>query len=207
MVLSSALTKRLDAAWAVGSGNGGLDTGSIANTTYHVWLIQRSDTGAVDVLFSASATSPTMPASYDRKRRIGSIIRVSGAILAFTQVGDTFNLTASVTERSSTAAVGSALLTLTAVPTGIVVSPLLSTSQQHGTAGNAFTQIATAGKTLDASDAYTQTLLTSEVCIGKVRNIFTNTSAQVQFGVVIGAGTLSGNTLSTTGWIDTRGRL
>ena len=52
--LASGITKRLDAAWAVGSGNGGLDTGSIANTTYHLWLIMRSDTGVVDVLFSAS---------------------------------------------------------------------------------------------------------------------------------------------------------
>ncbi len=88
--LASSLTKRLDAAWTAGTGNGGLDTGSIANTTYHVWLIQRSDTGIVDALFSASASSPTMPANYDRKRRIGSIIRSSGAILAFSQSGDQF---------------------------------------------------------------------------------------------------------------------
>lgn len=33
LVLASTLTKRLDAAWAVGSGNGGRDTGSIADGT------------------------------------------------------------------------------------------------------------------------------------------------------------------------------
>ena len=74
IVLASALVKRLDAAWAVGTNQGGLDTGSIANGTYHVWLIQRSDTGVEDVLFSTSATAPTMPANYDYKRRIGSIL-------------------------------------------------------------------------------------------------------------------------------------
>jgi len=79
MVLASALTKRLDAAWAVGSGNGGLDTGSVGNNIYYVWLIQRSDTGVVDVLFSLSKTSPTMPTNYDRKALIGSFARVSGA--------------------------------------------------------------------------------------------------------------------------------
>ncbi len=92
IVLGGALTKRLDAAWAVGTNQGGLDTGSIANTIYAVWLIMRSDTGVVDALFSASATSPTMPANYDYKRRIGFIIRASGAIRAFLQVGDNFDL-------------------------------------------------------------------------------------------------------------------
>ena len=90
MILASAITKRLDAAWAVGTGNGGLDTGAIANTTYHLWLIKRSDTGVVDVLFSASATSPTMPANYDYKAYIGAVIRVSGALLLFKMRGDRF---------------------------------------------------------------------------------------------------------------------
>jgi hypothetical protein len=71
--LAATLTKRADAAWAVGSTNGGMDTGSIpASGTLHVWLIKRSDTGVVDALFSISATAPTMPASYDYKRLIGS---------------------------------------------------------------------------------------------------------------------------------------
>ena len=78
--LTSALTKQIDASWAVGTDAGGLDgTESVAGTPdadtwYHVWLIKRSDTGVVDVLFSESATAPTMPASYDYKRRIGAVL-------------------------------------------------------------------------------------------------------------------------------------
>lgn len=73
MRLTSAITKRLDANWAVGTNQGGLDTGAKANNTvYFLWLIQRSDTGVVDVLFSASSTAPTMPANYDRKALIGA---------------------------------------------------------------------------------------------------------------------------------------
>ncbi|MCB1453270.1 MAG: hypothetical protein KDJ43_06465, partial [Rhizobiaceae bacterium] len=90
MVLSSAITKRLDASWAVGTGNGGLDTGSKANSTwYYVWLIRRSDTGVVDVLFSTSATSPTMPTNYDQKRRLPGAIKTdgSGNIIAFIMSG------------------------------------------------------------------------------------------------------------------------
>lgn len=90
MVLTSALTKRLDASWAAGTNQGGLDTGSIANGVYAIWLIGRSDTGAVDALFSISMSAPTMPANYDRKRRIGNILRVSGAIVAFYQNDDRF---------------------------------------------------------------------------------------------------------------------
>ncbi len=79
----SAITKRLDATWSVGTNQGGLDTGSIANADYFIWAIARSDTGVTDVLFSASATSPTMPADYDFKRRIGWFKRESAAITAF----------------------------------------------------------------------------------------------------------------------------
>ena len=74
LILANALTKRLDAAWAVGTGNGGLDTGSLAaDSLYYVWLIKRTDTGVVDVLISLSDTTPTMPTSYDVKLRIGAV--------------------------------------------------------------------------------------------------------------------------------------
>jgi hypothetical protein len=91
MVLASAFTKTT-AAWAVGSGNGSLDAGSIAaNTWYHVFLIKRTDTGVVDVLISANATTPTMPGSYTLKRRIGSM-RTDGSSqwIKFFQYGDDF---------------------------------------------------------------------------------------------------------------------
>lgn len=97
MTLASSITKRIDAAWAVGTGNGGLDgTESSpgtpdANTWYSVWLIRRSDTGVVDALFSESATSPTLPTNYDQKRRLGWVKTDGSAnILEFTQDGDYF---------------------------------------------------------------------------------------------------------------------
>lgn len=77
MVLSSLLTKRADAAWAVGSGNGGFDSGTIANGVNFGWLIGRSDTGVIDGLISASSTAPVMPANYDWKVLVGSFIRSS----------------------------------------------------------------------------------------------------------------------------------
>lgn len=83
MVLTAAITKQSDVAWAVGTGLGGLDTGAVGNSDYYIWLIERSDTGVVDALFSLSSTAPTMPTNYDYKRLIGWFKRVGGTIVAF----------------------------------------------------------------------------------------------------------------------------
>lgn len=93
IVLASAMTKRLDAAWAAGTGNGGLDTGAKANSTwYHVHAIRHPGTEAVDVLFSTSPTAPTLPSGYTQSRRLGSVrTDGAGALLAFTQSGDEFH--------------------------------------------------------------------------------------------------------------------
>lgn len=92
MALSSTLVKQLDAAWAVGTNQGGLDTGTVAaNTWYHVWLIKRTDTGVVDALFSTSATAPTMPTNYTKARRIGAVLTdATPDIIKFFQHGDNF---------------------------------------------------------------------------------------------------------------------
>ena len=98
MTLASAITKQIDASWAVGTNAGGLDTGSVAaNTGYGLYLIRRTDTGVVDVLFStdmsAAGGSVTMPTSYTQKRLIGWV-RTDGSsnIISYLQSGDTFRL-------------------------------------------------------------------------------------------------------------------
>ena len=50
IILSAALTKQLDAVWAVGTNAGMRAPGAaIANGTYHIFIIKRPDTGVVDV--------------------------------------------------------------------------------------------------------------------------------------------------------------
>jgi len=52
IAVASAYTKTTS-AWAVGSGNGGLDEGSIgASSCYHLYTIRRPDTGVTDYLIS-----------------------------------------------------------------------------------------------------------------------------------------------------------
>jgi hypothetical protein len=103
--------------WAVGTDQGGLDTGAIANALYYVWLIKRSDTGVVDVLFSTSASSPTMPSNYDYKRRIGAFYRASATIRPFTQLGDWFYYTTAIEDLDSAViTTARSLVTITAPP-------------------------------------------------------------------------------------------
>jgi hypothetical protein len=206
MVLASALTKRLDASWTVGSGSGGLDTGSIANRTYHVWLIRRPDTGVVDALFSASASAPTMPANYTQKRRIGSIVRLSGSIRGFLQDGDVFNYAVAVTDRASTSAQAATTLTMT-VPTGINVRPIFSQQQVQNTAGAAVTSFANGSSAFAEQQELCVTKATTEKSNADIFGHFqTNTLAQLRYEVVISSGTLASNVTQTRGWIDTRGR-
>jgi hypothetical protein len=85
MKLSSTLTKQIDAAWAEGDAAGGLDSGSVANSTwYYIWLIKNPSSGTVDALFSTSSSSPTMPSGYSLKRLVGAVLTDGSAnIVAF----------------------------------------------------------------------------------------------------------------------------
>ena len=95
--LTSGLTKQLDASWAVGTNQGGLDTGSIAASTgYYIWIIRRSDTGVVDGVFSTSSTwaGVTKPINYDAGQLIGFVRTDSSSnIFDYVQSGDLFYYT------------------------------------------------------------------------------------------------------------------
>lgn len=71
---TTALTKQLDATFVAGNNQGGLDTGTKANSTwYQIFAITNNTTSAVDYLFSTSRTSPTIPSGWTRRRWIGAI--------------------------------------------------------------------------------------------------------------------------------------
>ena len=96
----AAATKQIDAAWAAGTNQGGLDTGTAANSTwYYIWAIYNPTTDSADYLLSVSATSPTMPSGYTYKCRIPKqgACRTDGSanVIACTWHGDyaTFNST------------------------------------------------------------------------------------------------------------------
>lgn len=133
MALPAAMTKRIDAAWAAGDGNGGLDTGSPRPSTwYHVWLI--SDGAAVDAVFSTSASTPTLPAGYIAKRRIGSV-KTDGSsnILGFIQIGSTILWKRPARDVFNTRISNTASLHTLSVPEGVRVAVQMIFTIRHRT--------------------------------------------------------------------------
>ena len=216
LVLSSVLTKRSDAAWAVGSGNGGMDTGSKPNSgTLHVWLIMRSDTGVVDALFSTSATSPTMPTNYDYKRRIGSLRTGASTapIFNFVQTGDDFyykdptgiGLDVNVTNPPTSAV----LRTLT-IPAGVKMKAYIVASTNNDTNNDVCylsdpdcTDIAPSGTASPLGWVSAQSRTNDNP--QSVDAIWTNTSNQIRSRHSAG-GASNDFRIQTLGWMDYRGR-
>lgn len=207
MALGSPITKSTS-SWTVGTSNGGLDTGSIANDTwYHVWLIKRPDTGVVDVLVSLSAISPTMPPNYTLKRRIGAL-KTNGSAqwINFSQVGDEFLWLVPGADLSTSSLGTSELLTtLSSVPSGIKVIALLRGDMNHASA-NTFVLVNSPDVTNAAPSAGNYTAIqqvgAQAVALGELR-IRTNTSGQIRSRSSASTTTLE---ILTYGWIDPRGR-
>lgn len=197
MHLLSALTKRLDATWAVGTNQGGLDTGAeAASTLYAVWLIKRSDTGVVDALFSTSFTSPTMPPNYDRRRLIGAIYNdAASAIVAFTQVGDYFRYTGDVIQDvlDSTITAASFETATLSVPPSCLAHVYVDLDNATETATQGRVYVRTAGAADDAGQvaeawAAIETAGAFDRVVGN-GTVLVNASRQVQYAASETAGT------------------
>ncbi len=212
MVLVSALTKRLDATWAVGSNQGGRDTGSIANGTWHVFLIKRPDTGVVDVLFSQSATAPTMPTNYTLKRRIGSILRESGVIVEFRQDGDYFYRAALAADVAATNPGTSAVTATLSIPAGISVRAMLMAAIIDTTPTGRISLIVSAlaltalTPTSSLYNVRTGPVGTGTEAVAAYLEVLSNTSRQVRYMLDASNADIIIR-LTTLGWIDHRGRL
>lgn len=202
---SATLTKRLDASWAVGTNQGGLDTGSKANsTTYHVHAIRKDGDGTFDALFSTSVGSPTMPSGWTRVQRLGSVMTdSSGNIRPFVQNGNEFlyNTSSPPVDYSNTHNRAKSNLACT-LPAGIRIIGIFYV-YIVGSAGD----FAVTGSLYDGSNTNIKTSLSTYVSTGVKRvsgemRQYTNTSAQIQFEISENANTSTNSTLSTLGWVD-----
>jgi hypothetical protein len=214
MTLSSSFNKTTS-PWAAGSGNGALDTGTIASSTwYHVYLIMRQDTGAVDVLISLSASSPalpTLPGVYNLYRRIGSLMTGgSGNWVQMTQLGDDFLWTTSFTDVSAIPLVVAPTLKTLTVPTGLQVTASIQGMVQGATGssyGILFSSPDTGGLAAGASiGRYSVYAPASGGGATAGRDfVRTNTAGQIY---VAAQATAAGVTyfINTFGWNDSRGR-
>jgi hypothetical protein len=200
MSLTGTLTKNVAVAWAVGSGNGGLDSGSVGNGTYHLFLIRRPDTGVVDAVSSLSPTSPSLPSGYTQQRRIASFARASGANIAYSQNGDEFLLKTPVVDVGTVTINNTTNEYTLSVPTGInavAMSGLVAFNNDTAfgdmaiwspdqTFTGATLWIGVQNSTHDASLALVRTNTSAQAFIGTNKNFIV--------------------TLVTFGWRDSRGR-
>ncbi len=211
MIRATAYTKTT-AAWAVGTGTGCLDAGTVAASTwYSVFLIQRADTGVVDVLCSASATAPVMPTNYTKKRRMGSILTdTSVAIVPFTQRGVFyFTLaTPSALNIASTNPGTSAVTASATVPNGVAVLAFLNVSMENGTTANtpvSFSSLADADVAPSATTtpliSIGQTGLATPAHQGGQVQVWTNTAQSYRFRLAA-SGASDILRAVTTGWYD-----
>lgn len=209
LTLSSSLTKRLDATWAVGNNQGGLFSGSIANSTYHCFIIMRPDTGVVDAGFDTSPIAANRPGSYTYFRRVGSIVRSGGTILQFIQTGDDFfwNTTSPPTDLSQMVTRVKALLTIT-VPSGIRVKGRFESVISVNAGSNQEVSMILYDGANPNINVYSQDFhtATSNTITAIPIEQYTNTSAQIYVTITGNPSSLNSTSLYTLGWVDTRGR-
>jgi hypothetical protein len=204
MANASSLQKNT-AAWAVGVNGGALDTGSVSNTWYHVFVIKRPDTGVVDVLMSLSATAPTLPTNYTLFRRIGSLKVESSNFRKFLQVGDQF-LWDVVVADVNTAVQGTTAISYTlSTPTGVKTMALVRCFMIHASAGNVVL-VSSLDESNQAAAGGNFNVGGTQVASGLPATTFqvlTDTSSQVRARANAASTTLG---ITTYGWLDRRGR-
>lgn len=196
------------AAWAVGTGVGGLDTGTIANNTwYHWYVISNAQGSLVDVIFSLSATGPTsMPSGYTLFRRIGSMrTNGSGQWIKFAQVEDTFLWDLPVSDVNNVNFGTTPTLYTLSVPTGINLTALFRAALFNSASGNTSVYLRSPLTATTGGAIGTLHSGAAGATSGAEFRIVTDTSARI-YAYNNGAAS-NQNYIDTYGWVDTRGRL
>ena len=205
MSLAASINKTTS-AWAVGSGNGGLDTGSIAASTwYYFYAIRRPDTGVVDVVFSLSSSAPTLPTSYTQYRYIGAgFTNGSSQWTKFTQFGDSFAWDTPVLDYNTTGSTTAALQALT-VPRGrkMLAQFNLYVNQDTNQCYISDPANSDLAPSLTAAPLASFGFTSASFAGTTFGQCWTNTSAQIRHREANGTGTVR---IATLGWTDLRGK-
>lgn len=89
ILTSTAMTKRIDAAWSAGTGNGGLFAGTVAaNMTYYYFMIYNPTTKVTDFGFNVYLNPNDRPSGYTYYSLLWAVKTDSSSnIIPFTQYG------------------------------------------------------------------------------------------------------------------------
>lgn len=72
LVLDTAMTKQIDATWAVGTNAGGLFSGAVTTGWYYLFIIEKTSDGTIDAGFDTSLTAANIPSGYSKYRVVGA---------------------------------------------------------------------------------------------------------------------------------------
>lgn len=211
MSLASAIAKTT-ASWAVGNANGGLDTGTIAASTWYYWyLIRRPDTGVVDVVFSLSSAAPILPSNYTQYRYIGATLTNGSTQWAkFIQSGQDFYWDVIVQDVNTAAQSTTAINYTLTVPRLVVKAHLqVNVQNTNNSAGVRVFNPALSDAALTTSGSYLNSLHMTHTNIGVARltisqDVVTNSSAQVR---AVASEAEVAFQIGTIGWFDPNIRL
>lgn len=216
MALDTAIVKQIDANWTPGGNVGGFPSALTlsANTVYHVFVIKKASTGAVEVGFDSALDAVNLLAdtnAFTDYRRVGSVITdgVSN-ILPFTanEIGGGavlygWTATPADDKNGAIATVSRETIGLT-VPTGYLVEAIFSVIDNGGGAGGStlFMDLAIDDEAIHQSTGKLGQLATisSANRDGGILRVITDNSGQIG-----GRGqTAKTIRIQTVGWIDSR---
>jgi len=208
--LTSAITKQLDAAFVAGNNAGGLFTGTIAaDTTYHLFIIEKDSDGSIDAGFDTSLTAANIPTGFTAFRRISSFITDSSSnLIGFNAVeaaGGSLDVMYDVRllDISNTAPGTSANLVTLTVPVDIILQvKLIARLNQAADVEIIFTEVNSDDVAPVANNADLRVRASS--VLSSINFLLkTNISGQIRFRSSVGTG-LSAFRVSTLGYLDYR---
>mgnify|MGYP003634592074 CR=1 FL=1 len=81
-MIGAAMQKDISATWAVGDGNGGLFSGTVAaDTTYYYFAIRRDTDGVIDYGFDTSIIAANIPTGYTAYKFLSSLTTDTSSVL------------------------------------------------------------------------------------------------------------------------------
>lgn len=210
--LSTAITKRIDAAWAEGDNLGGLasSVSLVADATYHLFVISKPD-GTVDAGWDTSLDAANLlsdAVGYDSYRRVFSNITDGSAnIIGYSQNGDWVEYSETILDYTSDTTGTARVVVPVTTPSGVNVQALITGELGNDSGGVSTAWMASKNKSDVAPTGANRNLFVSSTCgiAQQMLQIETTTTPEIAF-----RNTLSNSdtfiNVRTNGYIDIRGK-
>jgi hypothetical protein len=218
MILSSVITKQIDATWDAGDDAGGMNDGeAVGNDTwYHVFLLSTAGGADVDMGFDTDvdatnllADAAVIAAGLTKYRRLGSVLTDgNGDIILFAQMGDTFLWDVPPEDRNNANPGTNAVLAGLSIPLGIQTEAKISFKLKDTSPVATTAALITSPDQADSAASgtvYDLTVGADSFRDAISKNVRSDSSSQIRYRVNNSDAGVS-VIIMTHGWIDPRGK-